>query len=110
LAFTGGEGQLDLWGLKPGEARDFVRARLCDFSLRCFEEPIRLPQNHKASMPAIFVNSVAEGYPAKPFFQPFATKARGLGWQVFELDTGHDCHVEKAGEVAEILLSTDSGA
>ena len=24
----GGEGQLDLWGLKPGEARDFVRARL----------------------------------------------------------------------------------
>jgi pimeloyl-ACP methyl ester carboxylesterase len=31
-----GEGQLDLWGLKPGEARDFVRARLCDFNLRCF--------------------------------------------------------------------------
>ena len=106
----GGEGQLDLWGLKPGEARDFVRVRLCDFSLRCFEEPIRLPQNHKASMPAIFVSSVAEGYPAKPFFQPFATKARGLGWQVFELDTGHDCHVEMAGEVAEILLSADSGA
>ena len=30
----GGEGHLDLWGLKPGDARDFVRARLCDFSLR----------------------------------------------------------------------------
>ncbi len=39
----GGEDQLDLWGLKPGEARDFVRARLCDFSLRCFEDPIHLP-------------------------------------------------------------------
>ena len=25
----GGEGQLDLWGLKPGKARDFVRERLC---------------------------------------------------------------------------------
>ncbi len=29
-----GEGHLDLWGLKPGEARDFVRARLSDFTLR----------------------------------------------------------------------------
>src|SRR5277367_6225074 len=38
----GGEGQLDLWGLKPGEAREFVRARLCDFSLRCFEEQLHL--------------------------------------------------------------------
>ena len=48
----GGEGQLDLWGLKPGEAREFVRARLCDFSLRCFEEPLPLPANRKASVPA----------------------------------------------------------
>lgn len=101
----GGEGQLDLWGLKPGGARDFVRARLCDFSLRCFEEPIRLPQNCKATMPAIFVSSVAEGYPGRRFFEPFATKARALGWQVFELEAGHDCHVEKADEVVEILLA-----
>jgi len=28
----GGEGQLDLLGLMPGEEREFVRARLCDFS------------------------------------------------------------------------------
>ena len=74
-----GEGQLDLWGLKLGEARDFVRARLCDFSLRCFEEPLRLPANWKASIPATFVASVAEEYPARPFFAPFAAKARAWG-------------------------------
>ncbi len=101
----GGEAQLDLWGLKPGEARDFVRARLCDFSLRCFEEPLRLPANHKASAPATFVAGVAEGYPARPFFQPFAEKARASGWEVTELKTGHDCHVERPDEVADILLS-----
>ena len=101
----GGEGQLDLWGLKPGEARDFVRARLCDFSLRCFEEPLRLPANRKASIPATFVSGVAEGYPARPFFEPFARKARASGWEVAELETGHDCHVERPGEVANILLS-----
>jgi|SRR5579862_5500183 pimeloyl-ACP methyl ester carboxylesterase len=101
----GGEGQLDLWGLKPGEARDFVRERLCDFSLRCFEEPLSLHENRKAVISAVFVSCVAEGYPARPFFEPFARKARACGWQVSELKTGHDCHVERPGEVASILLS-----
>lgn len=101
----GGEGQLDLWGLKPGEARDFVRARLCDFSLRCFEERLDLPANRKASIPATFVAGVAEGYPARPIFRPFAAKARASGWEIAELETGHDCHVERPQEVANILLS-----
>jgi pimeloyl-ACP methyl ester carboxylesterase len=104
----GGEGQLDLWGLKSGEARDFVRARLCDFSLRCFEEPLRLPANRKAGIPATFVSCVAQDYPARPFFEPFAKKARASGWVVAELNTGHDCHVERPGEVASILLSAAS--
>ena len=106
----GGESQLDLWGLKPGEARDFVRARLCDFSLRCFEEPVRLGQNRKSNIPAVFVSCVAARYPARPFFEPFAKKARASGWQVHELDTGHDCHVESPGEVANILLSAAAGS
>jgi len=101
----GGEGQLDLWGLKPGEARDFVCARLCDFSLRCFEEPLPLPANRKSGIPATFVSCMAEGYPARPFFEPFARKARASGWVVAELETGHDCHVELPGEVANLLLS-----
>lgn len=101
----GGEGQLDLWGLKSGDARDFVRARLCDFSLRCFEEPLCLPANRKDSIAATFVASVAEDYPARPFFAPFAEKARASGWKVAELMTGHDCHVERPAEVADILLS-----
>jgi hypothetical protein len=104
LALTG-RGQLDLWGLHPGEASDFVRARLCDFSLRCFENPLPLPANRRASIPATFVTCVAEGYPARPFFEPFARKARASGWEVAELKTGHDCHVERPDEVANILLS-----
>jgi pimeloyl-ACP methyl ester carboxylesterase len=105
----GGEGQLDLWGLKPGEARDFVRERLCDFSLHCFEEPLRLAENHKSHIPATFVSCVAEGYPARPFFEPFAKKARAFGWQVHEVNTGHDCHVEKPREIANVLLSAVAG-
>ena len=100
----GGEAQLDLWGLMPGDARDFVRARLCDFSLRCFEEPILLPANRKAGMPATFIACTAQSYPGRPFFKVFADKARACGWDVAELNTGHDCHVERPSEVADILL------
>lgn len=103
----GGEGQLDLWGLKPGEARDFVRARLCDFSLRCFEEPLSLPANRKAGIPATYIAGVAENYPARPLFKVFAEKARACGWKVAEVNTGHDCHVERPTEVANILLNRD---
>lgn len=48
---------------------------------------------------------VAEGYPARPVFQSFADRAKREGWGYHELATGHDCHVEKAGELARILLS-----
>jgi len=105
MAASGRENQLDLWGLKPGEARDFVRARLSDFSLRCFEEPLHLAGNRKSTVPATFVSCVAEDYPVRPFFRPFAEKARASGWQVHELNTGHYCHVESPVEVANILLS-----
>ena len=101
----GGDGQLDLWGLRPGPLRDFVRARLCDFSLRCFEEALPLPDNRKTKIPTSYVTCVAEGYPARPFFEPFAKKARASGWEVAEVKTGHDCHVERPDEIAGILLA-----
>ncbi|HWS95794.1 MAG TPA: hypothetical protein VN620_04865, partial [Candidatus Methylomirabilis sp.] len=64
----------------------------------------------KTRVPATFVSCVAEGYPARPFFQPFAKKARAYGWQVEELKTGHDCHVESPQQVANILFSASPGS
>jgi hypothetical protein len=106
MAITGREGLLDLWGLKPGAAREFVRTRLCDFTLRCFEEPLRLPAHRQVHLPTTFVACVAQEYPGRLFFQPFAEKACARGWQVVELETGHDGHVERPSEVADILLTT----
>ena len=37
--------------------------------------------------------------------QPFADKARAYGWQVVTVDSGHDCHVERPRELANVLLS-----
>lgn len=100
-----GEEHLNLWGLKPGAARDFVRKSLCDFSLRCFEEGVSLTSNARASVPSSYVSCIADDYPAKPFFLPFADKARRLGWTLSEVDCGHDCHVEQPEAIAKLLFA-----
>lgn len=99
----GGEGQLDMWGLKAGTSRDFVRSRLSDFSLRCFEEKVTLPANAAAKLPRTFIACVAETYPARPIFQQFGDRARREGWRYRELPTGHDCHVEMPDAFASVL-------
>jgi pimeloyl-ACP methyl ester carboxylesterase len=99
-----GEGHLDMWGLKSGPARDFVRSRLSDFSLNCFQESIGIPANAAAKLPRRFIACVAEGYPARPIFQRFGDRAKLEGWSYNELPTGHDCHVEMPDAFVSLLL------
>ena len=99
------EATLDGWGLKPGAERDFVKARLSDFSIRCFTEAVRLPTNAAARFHRTYVACVARGYPARPIFKPFGDRAKEDGWNYRELPTGHDCHVEMPEAFLSILLS-----
>lgn len=101
------ERQLDLWGLHDPLAREFVRAKLCDFSLNCFAEPLSLPTNAAATLDRTYIACTAENYPARVAFQPFAAQAQQAGWRYFELPTGHDCHVERPEEFSQILLNLD---
>jgi pimeloyl-ACP methyl ester carboxylesterase len=105
-----GEEQLDLWGLRAGPAREFVRERLTDFSLRCFEQRLDLPGNAAAAIPRTYIAATAEGYPARPVFQRFAEKAQRDGWAYFELPTGHDCHVEMPDTFVQLLVAAESAA
>jgi pimeloyl-ACP methyl ester carboxylesterase len=100
-----GEGQLDMWGLKAGPARDFVRSRLSDFSLNCFREAIQIPENAAAKLPRKFIACVAEGYPARRIFQQFGDRAKQESWDYDELATGHDCHVEMPDAFVSSLLA-----
>jgi pimeloyl-ACP methyl ester carboxylesterase len=96
--------QLDLWGLGPGPSRDFVRERLSDFSIRCFEQPLEAPSGAAAGCHRTYVACVREDYPARVAFEPFARRAREEGWVYDELPTGHDCHVELPERVSALLL------
>jgi pimeloyl-ACP methyl ester carboxylesterase len=102
------EGQLDLWGLKPGPGRDFVRARQSDFSLRCFDEPVHLPSDSASKLPRAYIACVAEGYPARAVFKRFADEAQREGWRYHELPTGHDCHIEQPDAFVEMLLDDET--
>jgi pimeloyl-ACP methyl ester carboxylesterase len=99
-----GEAQLDMWGLKPGPARDFVQLRLSDFSLRCFEQAISLPTGAATRVPRTFIGCVAEEYPARSVFRRFGDRARNEEWTCHELPTGHECHVEMPDEFVSKLL------
>jgi len=100
-----GEAQLDMWGLKPGPERDFVRSRMSDFSLRCFDEAISLPNNAASKVERTFIACVAEGYPARPVFRQFGDRAKSEGWAYHEVPTGHDCHVELPDAFVSALLA-----
>ena len=100
-----GENLLDVWGLKQGPHRDFVRKRLCDFSLRFFESTVRLPAAATERLKRAYISCVAADYPARPAFAPFAALAKQGGWPYLELPSGHDCHVERPREVAEFLMA-----
>jgi pimeloyl-ACP methyl ester carboxylesterase len=100
----GGARQLDLWGLREGPAREFARSRLCDFSIKCFEQSVSLSANRAATLARTYIACVGEGYPARPAFDPFAARARREGWRYHELPTGHDCHVEMPEAFSNLLI------
>jgi pimeloyl-ACP methyl ester carboxylesterase len=95
---------LDLWGLEEGSAREFVRSRLADFSIRCFSQPLQAPTHAAHRLRRAYIASVKPGYPAKAVFDPFAARARREGWSYYELLAGHDAHAEMPEELSELLL------
>ena len=99
----GFEGRLDLWALKQGPHRDFVRTKLTDFAISCFKSPARLPTNAATRLKRAFIACKAEGYRLGEVFEPFAAQARREGWSYIALPTGHDCHVEAADECVSFL-------
>lgn len=98
------EGHLDWWGLAAGSsARAFAARQQSDFSLRCFEEALDLPYLGRQQLECAFVAGVADAYPLRGVFGPFAEKARLLGWECNELPCGHAPHIEMPRDFVDIL-------
>jgi pimeloyl-ACP methyl ester carboxylesterase len=104
------DGLLDVWGLHDPADRQWVRERLSDWSLPCFETPVRLPTGGRGRVLRTHVAGAGEQYPARAAFAPFAARARDDGARVVELPTGHDMMVEAPDDVAKLLLEAAGGA
>jgi pimeloyl-ACP methyl ester carboxylesterase len=97
-------GFLDLWGLDEGPAREFVRARFSDFTIRCFEQPLEAPTDAASTLPRTYIASVKADYPVRHVFDPFVARAKRQGWSYHELPTGHDCQAETPEALTDLLL------
>ena len=102
-----GERELDLWGLDPGHERAFVRARLSDFSLRCFEEPVRLPRNSAAKVHRTYIACLSGSYLVRPVVESIGDRLEQEGWTYHELPTGHFWHVEMPDAFVSKLLEDE---
>jgi hypothetical protein len=100
---------VDLWGLEHGPAREFVEARLCDFTIRCFDQPVDARTDAAGTLPRTYIASVKDDYPARVVFAPFAARAKREGWGYHELPTGHDCQAEMPDALSELLLNAHLG-
>lgn len=94
---------LDVWGLHDPDDRRWVRQRLTDWSLPCFETPVRLTRGGRARLARTFLSGTAEDYPARAAFGALAHRAATDGCRVIEVPTGHDMMIEAPREVADLL-------
>jgi pimeloyl-ACP methyl ester carboxylesterase len=105
-----GERELDLWGLDPGPERAFVRARLSDFGLQCFEESIRLPTNSAAKLQRTYIACVGGSYLVRPVIKMIGDWVKQEGWAYHELPTGHFGYVEIPDSFESKLLEDEGSS
>lgn len=94
---------LDVWGLRDPEDRRWVRERLTDWSLRCFESPSDAPDRRIAGLARWYVSGT-EDVPSRAVFGPVAEIAAADGCTVVDVPTGHDVMVEAPDALATVVL------
>ena len=101
---------LDVWGLHDADDRAWVLEHLTDWSLRCFESPVRAPSGALRRVPRWYVSGVGD-HPAGPPFQAIGRRAAADGCTLVELACGHDVQVERPAELAAVIgVAADAAA
>lgn len=94
---------LDVWGLDDPGQRRWVRERLTDWSLRCFESACRIPGEKRTSLRRWYVAG-SKDCPSCTVFAPMAERAGADGCAVVPIDAGHDVMIESPHELADVIL------
>lgn len=97
----GGDHILDIWQITDPAHRAWAGPRLAAFPLRCFTEPVKLPNGAADHLPTTYV-ACTQGQ-AAGIFTPFLNRGRSEGWTCHEIATGHACWATSPAELTQIL-------
>lgn len=89
---------LEVLGVTAQEDLDWLTPRLTPHPWLTYTEPVSLT-GAEADVPGTFI----EGVSWMRVFQPYAERARQLGWDVHEIPTGHEVMVTAPQELATLL-------
>jgi pimeloyl-ACP methyl ester carboxylesterase len=102
------EGATDVWLLPSRDSEDFgvedptdvawLAEHMPMMPVFTFEEPLRLRNPVAKALTRYFIRCRAGTY-----FAPQEEKARALGWEIFQIDTGHDAMMTEPVALAAIL-------
>lgn len=95
---------LSMLGITDPKMSEWIQERLTPHPYSTYEDPPPTPDNppRSASIPRTYIHCTLG--PLSSWFEPFAARARKLGWNVHTMAVGHDVMITHPNELAEILL------
>lgn len=93
---------LSLLGITDPKISKWVQERLTPHPYSTYEDPPPSGTSESASVPRTYVHCTVG--PFASWTEPFAARARTLGWNVHTMATGHDVMLTHPKELADILL------
>jgi hypothetical protein len=93
---------LTLLGITDPKMSKWVQERLTPHPYSTYEDPPPSGTPESASIPRTYVHCTVG--PFTSWTEPFAARARKLGWNVYTMATGHDVMLTHPKELADILL------
>lgn len=89
-------------GITDSKMSDWVQERLTPHPYSTYEDPPASGTPESASIPRTYIHCTLG--PLSSWMEPFAARARKLGWNVHAMARGHMVMITHPKEVAEILL------
>ncbi|MBI4305578.1 MAG: alpha/beta fold hydrolase [Chloroflexi bacterium] len=88
-------------GVTDKQDLDWMVERLTDHPLATFEQPIKLWSSEAAALPGAYILCTGR---RNEWFEGMAQRARAMGYQYFEIPTGHDAMISAPRDLVAILL------
>ena len=95
-----------LMGITDPKLAEWVQERLTPHPLSTYEDPPPSGSSESASIPRTYIHCTVG--PFASVTETFAARAKKLGWDVHELEAGHDAMLTHPKDLANILLGIAS--